>query len=112
MLLQQCKPNLSLNHLFPDIHTHHHQFYHQHQNQTFHLLSDALDVKLDLQQTRHDLRPPTEWWKVRHPNLVVTSDSDSSGEEGDADFADFANAAHDLDPKLLRQTLASSDATK
>ena len=49
MLLQQCKPNLSLNHLFLVIYTHHYQFYHQHQNQTFHLLSDTLDVTLDLQ---------------------------------------------------------------
>ena len=108
MLLQQCQPNLSLNHLFPVIHTHHHQFYHQHQNQTFHLLSDILDMKLDLQQSGGK----SEWWKVRHPIPVVLSDSDSSDEEGDADFADFANAAHDLDPKLLREALACSDAPK
>ena len=64
------------------------------------------DIPLALRHPRHDIRPPTEWWKVRHPILVVLSDSDSSGEEGDADIAEFANAAHDLDPKLLRQALA------
>ena len=55
---------------------------------------------------------PTEWWKVRHPTPAVGSDSEDSDIESDEDSAEFAVAAHDLDPKSRKAALQCSDGDK
>ena len=71
------------------------------------------NVPLAFRRTRRTIRAPGEWWKVRDPIPAVPSDSDnseSSGDETEDETAEFAGAAHDLDPKSLKATLQGSDA--
>ena len=66
-------------------------------------------VPLALRRTRRAIRPPGEWWKVREPTPAISSDSDDSEDE---DFAEFAGAAHGLDPQSFKQAMRRSDADK
>ena len=63
-------------------------------------------IPIAIRRTRRNIQPPAEWWKVRHPTPAVESDSD------DDDSAEFAGAAHDLDPKSLKAALQRSDGDK
>jgi hypothetical protein len=49
---------------------------------------------------------------VRHPTPAIGSDSEDSDYENDDDSAEFAGAAHDLDPKSLKAALRRSDGDK
>ena len=69
-------------------------------------------VPIVIRRARCDIRPPAEWWKVRHPTPAVTSDSDNSDDENNEDIAEYAGAAHDLDPKSLKAALRRSDGDK
>ena len=69
-------------------------------------------VPIAIRRARRDIRPPAEWWKVRHPTPAITSDSDDSDDENDEDIAEYAGAAHDLDPKSLKAALRRSDGDK
>ena len=69
-------------------------------------------IPIAIRRTRREIRPPTEWWKVKHPTPAIESDSDGSEDEFDGDSAEFAGAAHDLDPKSLKAALRRSDAEK
>jgi hypothetical protein len=69
-------------------------------------------VPIAIRRARREVRPPTEWWKVRHPTPAISSDSDDSDDEMDEDHAEFAGAAHDLDPKSLKSALRRSDGDK
>ena len=69
-------------------------------------------VPIAIRRTRREIRPPNEWWKIRHPTPACGSDSDPSDDELDEDSAEFAGAAHDLDPKSLKAALKRSDREK
>ena len=69
-------------------------------------------IPIAIRRTRREIRPPTEWWKVKHPTPAIQSDSEGSEDEFDGDSAEFAGAAHDLDPKSLKAALRRSDAEK
>ena len=45
----------------------------------------SLNVPIAICRTRREIRPPTEWWKVRQPTPVVGSES----EDSDDDLDDF-----------------------
>ena len=70
------------------------------------------NVPIAIRRTRREIRPPNEWWKIRHPTPAFGSDSDDSDDEIDEDSAEFAGASHDLDPKSLKSALRRSDASK
>ena len=46
-------------------------------------------IPIAIRRTRRKIRPPTEWWKVRHPTPAVGSDSEDSDIESDEDSAEF-----------------------
>ena len=69
-------------------------------------------IPIAIRRTRREIRPPTEWWKVKHQTPAIESDSEGSEDEFDGDSAEFAGAAHDLDPKSLKAALGRSDAEK
>jgi transposase InsO family protein len=69
-------------------------------------------IPIAIRRARREIRAPAEWWKVRHPTPAVASDSDDSDDENDGDSAEFAGAAHDLDPKSLKAALRRSDGDK
>ena len=69
-------------------------------------------IPIAIRRTRREIRPPTEWWKVKHQTPAIESDSEGSEDEFDGDSAEFAGAAHDLDPKSLKAALRRSDAEK
>ena len=56
-------------------------------------------IPIAIRHTRREIRPPNEWWKVRHPTPAVESDSEDSGDDFDNIDSESAGAAHDLDPK-------------
>ena len=69
-------------------------------------------VPIAIRRVRCEIRPPTEWWKIRHPTPAVESNSEASDDEIDdfnEDSAEFAGAAHDSDPKSLKAALKRSD---
>ena len=75
----------------------------------------SLNVPIAIRRTRREIRPPTEWWKVRQPTPVVGSESEASDDDlddSDDDNAEFAGAAHDLDPKSLKAALRRSDGER
>jgi hypothetical protein len=65
-------------------------------------------IPIAIRRPRREIRPPGEWWKIRHPTPAV-SDSDESDDENGAEFA---GAAHDLDPTSLKAALRRSDGDK
>jgi hypothetical protein len=90
----------------------------------------SLDLPIALQRERQQVRAPGDWWILpREPTPAIPSESehsehendedeqsgsanDEESEENDENCDEFAGAAHDLDPKSLRQALAHSDADK
>ena len=69
-------------------------------------------IPIAIRRTRREIRPPNEWWKIRHPTPAVESDSEDSGDDFDDIDNEFAGAAHDLDPKSLKAALQRSDGEK
>jgi Reverse transcriptase (RNA-dependent DNA polymerase) len=90
----------------------------------------SLDLPIALQHKRWQVRAPGDWWIFpREPTPAIPSESehsehknnedkqsssanDEESEENDEDCDEFAGAAHDSDPKSLRQALARSNADK
>jgi len=66
-------------------------------------------LPIALRRAKRNVRPPGEWWKLREPTPAISSDSEDGDDD---DFAEFAGAAHDLDPKSMRQALQHSDGDK
>ena len=72
-------------------------------------------IPIAIRRARRDIRPPNEWWKIRHPTPAVESDSEASDDDLDdpddldEDNAEFAGSAHDSDPKSLKAALKRSD---
>ena len=68
------------------------------------------------------MRAPGDWWILpREPTPAISSESEDSGHEDEDEQSstqdeegcdEFAGAAHDLDPKSLRQALGRSDGHK
>jgi hypothetical protein len=93
-------------------------------------LDPSLDLSIALRRERQQVRAPGDWWILPHePTPAIPSESkysehennedeqsssanDEESEENDQDCDEFAGAAHDLDPKSLRQALARSDTDK
>src|SRR5277367_4314992 len=69
----------------------------------------SISVPIAIRRARRTIRPPGEWWKVREPTPAIPSDTD---DEDDADNAEFAGAAHGLDPQSFKQAMRRSDADK
>ena len=85
-----------------------------------------------LQREKRQVKPPGDWWILpREPTPAILSESEeledgNDQEQSDSDNSklyvsegedeehsdEFAGAAHDLDPKSLRQALARSDGNK
>jgi hypothetical protein len=83
----------------------------------------SLDLPIALRRERRQVRAPGDWWILPpEPTLAIPSESkhsehvnnedeqsssenDEESEENDENCDEFAGAAHDLDPKSLRQAL-------
>src|ERR1700678_3616144 len=66
-------------------------------------------LPIALRRAKRNVRPPGEWWKLREPTPAISSDSEDGDDD---DFAEFAGAAHDLDPNSMSQALQRSDGDK
>jgi hypothetical protein len=44
--------------------------------------NDQDNRPIALCRSKCNIRPPGEWWKIRHPSQIIPSDSDDSDEEG------------------------------
>jgi Reverse transcriptase (RNA-dependent DNA polymerase) len=93
-------------------------------------LDPSLDLPIVLWHERQQVRAPGDWWILPcEPTPAIPSESEHSehendedeqsssanneeSEENDEDCDEFAGAAHDLDPKSLRQALARFNTDK
>ena len=61
------------------------------------------------------MKAPGNWWVVKPTPVVPSESEDLDHENEDQDEEEneeFAGAAHDLDPRSLKQALARSDGHK